>query len=81
MSDQQKMFYMVDHSDMDYIHVFDEWDEASDFVLAEVLAWHGRTREPDTCPYIEKLTEHQLTDMKNDRRVREMIIHTIGDAA
>lgn len=76
-----KKWYLVDHHDLDYMHVFEDEDEAHAMVLEEVFSYHGRTMEPDTTGYVEEITDTEIVDLQNDRRAREIKIHTKGNAA
>jgi hypothetical protein len=52
-----------------FTHVFEDEDEANDFVLAEILEWHGRTREPETWAYVEEIIEPEIINIQRDIRI------------
>lgn len=64
----QKTWHVV--AGDNFTHVFEDEDEAIDFVYAEIFVWNGETREPDPFPYIEEYAESEIPDLQSNKPIK-----------
>ena len=72
----QKTWYVVEGEN--FTHVFEDEDEAHEMVLAEIVVWNGKTREPDCWQYIEEYAESEIPDLQSNKPIK---FHKVEHAA